>query len=153
MSMLRNAPVILGEKQIGLFQDACFDQTRKRVCALIVSSGIWGKRIVRAQHVRMIAEDFILVDSWSKYHQTDKQQNSLFVRDAGGILAGRVTDYAIGKKELDVLAVEVTPGYLPAENRRRIWVYAYSFAKENDELNIPVVLHSLPRFSREGNES
>ena len=144
-------PVVLGEKQIGLFQNACFDPTRKRVCALIVSSGMRGKRTVPARHVRMIADGFILCDGWSRYRRTDKQQNALFVRDATGLLAGRVTDYAIDKRTLEVLAVEIAPGYLPAENRLRAWIYAYSFMEDSEELSIPVVLHSLPCISREGN--
>lgn len=152
MSMLRNVPVILEEKQIGLFHSACFDQTRKRVRALIVSSGMRGKRIVQAQHVRMIAEGFILIDGWEKYRRTDKQQTSLFVRDTTGLLAGRVTDYAIDKRTLEVLAIEVVSGYLPREICKRDWLYAYSFAEDSDELSIPVVLHSGPCFSREGNE-
>lgn len=145
ISMLRNAPVVLGEKQIGLFQNVCFDQARKKVRALIVSSGMRGRRTVCAQHVRMIADGFILIDGWSKYRQTDKQQNSLFVRDTTGLLAGRVVDYAIDRRTLEVLAIEVIPGYFFPENRCRMWVYTYSFIGDSEELSIPVIQHNLPR--------
>jgi len=140
--MLRNIPVILGEQQMGLFQSACFDKTRKRVCAFIVSSGVRGKRIVPAQHVRMIADGFILVDGWSRYRHSDRQQTSLFVRDTTGLLVGRVTDYAIDKRTLEVLAVELIPGYWTRERRARDWIYAYNFAEDSDELSIPAFLLS-----------
>lgn len=151
MSALRNVPVVLGERQIGLFQDACFDRARKRVYALIVSGGMHGKRIVAAQHVLMLAREFILIDGWSKYRRKNKQQNLPFVRDDTGTLVGRVTDYAIDEKTLDVLALELVPGYLPAENQQKIWMFAYRAA--GDELSIPAALHNGLSYSKEGNEA
>lgn len=150
MSMMRNTPVILGERQIGLLQGIRFDHTRKRVCALIASGGMHGKRIVQTQHIRAIGSEFILVDGWSKYRRSDKQQTALFVRDTTGLLVGCVTDYAIDKKTLEVLAIEVLPGYLPWEAREKIWVFAYNFLEDTGELSIPIVLCSEPNFSEEG---
>lgn len=150
--MLRNVPVVLGERNIGLFQTACFDPAQKRVCALIVSCGMHGKRIVKAQDVRMIAEEFILIDGFSKYRRSNKQQNTPFVRDTTGLLAGRVTDYAIDRKTLDVMAIEVTPGYLFGEQHKRTWIYAYNRTKTDEALSIPAVLHNCPYLSREENE-
>lgn len=152
ISMLRNIPVILGQRQMGIFQSACFDTARKRVCAFIVSSGVRGKRIVQAQHVRMIADGFILVDGWSRYRHSDKQQTSLFVRDTTGLLVGRVTDYAIDENAMEVLAIEVISGYCAKDRKERNWIYAYSIAEDSDELSIPAFLHDQPLISGEGNE-
>lgn len=153
LSMLRNLPIVLGERQIGLCQGACFDRARKRVCALIVSSGMRGKRIVPSASVRMITPEFILVDGWCKYRQSNKQQLWPFIRDASGILAGRVTDYAVDEQTLRVFALEVIPGYFSAERKNRIWFYAHSAEEDDDgELHVPAFLCSQPCSSREGNE-
>jgi len=151
--MLRNTPVIHDACQIGLLQGVCFDETRKRVCAFIISSGMHGKKIIQVRHIQIITQEFILVDGWSRYRRSHKQQTSLFVRDTNGLLVGRVTDYAIDTKTLDVLAIEIIPGYLPEENRMRNWIYAYDFSANTRELSIPVILHSRPFFLREGNEA
>ena len=142
MSMLRNVPVIEGEKQIGFFQSICFDQARKRVRAFVISSGMHGKRVVEAQHICLIANQFILVDGWSRYHRTDKQQTLLFVRDTSGCLIGCVTDYAIEETTMEVLAIEMVSGYLSKEGRMKDWIYVYSFAANSDELCIPAILKS-----------
>lgn len=138
--MLRNVPVIWGERQIGYFQEACLDKTRKRVCALIVSSGMHGKRIVQTQHVHMIADGFVLVDNWTKYRCSARQRTTLFVRDTTGLLVGCVTDYAIDKTTMEILAVEIISGYMPKERKVKSWIYAYSFVEESDELSIPVLM-------------
>lgn len=151
MSMLRNVPVVLGEQRVGLLQSVCFDKAHKRICALIVSGGVHGKRIVQVQHVRMITQDFILIDQWSKHSRSDKQQISLFVRDTTGLLIGRVTDYAIEKETMNIRAVEIVPGYLPQELRKRTWIYEYAFSDHSDEISIPDILCSGPCFSKEGN--
>lgn len=153
MSMLRNTPVIMGERQVGLLQSVCFDHTRKTVRALIVSGGMKGKRMVYARHVLMMTERFILIDGWQKCRKADQQQNGLFVRDPTGILAGRVTDYAIDDATLDVLAIEIAQGYLPVENHCRTWVYTYSPIPDAEEISIPVVLHGLPCYFKGGNEA
>ena len=142
MSVLRNVPVIHGEKQIGLFQSMCFDQARKRVRAFVISSGMHGKRIVHAQHIRMIANEFILIDGWSRFRHTDKQQTALFVRDTSGRLAGCVTDYAIDETTLEVLAIEMISGYLPKESSTKDWIYQYRFVEDSDELCIPDILNN-----------
>ena len=153
MNMLRTTPVIQGERQIGYFQGICFDQARKRVRAFVISSGMYGKRIVEAQHIQMITDKFILVNGWSKYSRTDKQQTSLFVRDTSGLLVGRVTDYAIDETTLEVMAIEIVSGYLPRETRIRDWIYTYVFSENSGELCIPVILRSQQHFCREGFEA
>ena len=153
MSMLRNYPVAFEERQIGLLQSVQFDRARKRVCALVVSCGMRGKRIVHSQNVRMIADEFILVDGLEKYRRSDQQHVWPFVRDTTGMLAGRITDYAIERKTLKVLAVEIVPGYCLSEIKSRIWMYEYSPAKDSCEIIIPDVLHGRSVISKEGNKA
>lgn len=152
MSILRNYPVAFEERQIGLLQSVRFDRARKRVCALVVSCGMRGKRIVPSKHVCMIADGFILVDGLQRYSRSDNQELWPFVRDTTGLLTGRITDYAIERKTLDVFAVEILPGYCPNEIRNRVWMYEYSPAKDSQEMIIPDVLHGESSFSMEGNE-
>ncbi|MBE5799296.1 MAG: hypothetical protein E7321_05020 [Clostridiales bacterium] len=152
MSMLRNEPVVMGERQIGLLQSISLDKARKRVCALVVSCGMHGKRIVPSQHVCMIADGFILVGSQEKYRHSDKQQIWPFARDTTGLLVGRVTDYAIDRKTLDVLAIEIITGYWGKEIRNRIWLYEYSPASDADEIIIPSLFHNKSSCSTEGSE-
>ena len=66
------------------------------------------------------------------------------------MLVGRVTDYAIDTQTLDVLAIEMIPGYGPHEINSRIWVYGYSASERSDEIVIPDILPGKPSFSREG---
>jgi len=150
--MLRNIPVICGDRQIGIFQSVCFDKTRKRVCAFVISGGLYGKRMVSIQHVLMIGQGFILIDGWSRYRRLDGQQISMFVRDTTGLLVGRVTDYAIDRDSMEILAIEVLPGYLPKEISIREWIYAYSFSEDADAWIIPTLLHNQSCISKEGNE-
>lgn len=151
LSALRNVPVILGERQIGLFQHACLDKAQKRVGALIVSGGMRGKRIVPAAHVRVLTKEFILIDGWTKHRQGNKQNDPSFVRDNTGLLVGRVADYAIDEKTLEVLAFELMLGYLPAQRRGKIWMFTYDVS--GTDLSVPIILYSEPSFSREGNEA
>lgn len=153
MSQLRNTPVILGEHQIGIFQSMLFDQTRKRVCAFVISGGMRGKKIVSVQHICALGEDFVLVDGWCRYRRSDKQQIAPFVRDTTGLLVGRVTDYAIDKKTWEVIAVEVLSGYLPHDWQAKSWMYEYCFAADSDELCTPSVLYNQPSFSGEEYEA
>lgn len=139
-SMIQNIPVVFGEKQIGLLQSIGFDQSRKRVQALIVSGGLCGKKLVRSEDVLAIADEFILVKNWNSYHRAKGQQIYPFVRDTEGFLAGRITDYAFDRKKLNVLAVEVITGYLPKESRNKAWIYTYSCTEPYAEITIPVVL-------------
>ena len=151
--MLRNTPVVFNQRQIGLLQDACFDQTRKRVYAFVVSCGLRGKRLVPVQHVVLIGEAFILIDGFEKYHRTDKQQTTWFVRDTMGLLVGRVMDYAIDKQSMEVLAVEIVPGYGLRATRSCIWVYTYGIVMNGlMELSIPLNLSSQPCMFREGED-
>ena len=151
LSTLRNVPVVFEDRRMGLLQSVCFDQNRKKICALIVSAGVHGKRIVLTQHVQTLAQSFIMVDQWSKYRRSDQQQMALFVRDTTGLLVGRVTDYAIEEETMNILAIEMIPGYLPQAYRNRIWIYEYTFSKESDEICVSDILHSWPCFSKGGN--
>lgn len=137
ISMLRNMPVVLGEQQIGFFQNACFDQTRKRVCAFVISCGIKGKRMVLPSQVNLVANEFILINGWSKYLNANQQHSLVFARDLSGLLVGCVSDYAIDRNTLEVLAVEITPGYLPSERRKKMWLYTYFVCDESNDLSIP----------------
>ena len=150
MSMLRNYPVILDERQIGLLQSVRFDQARKRVCALVVSCGMRGKRLIPLKNVRMIADGFILVNGLEKHRRSDQQQIWPFVRDTTGMLVGRITDYAIERASMRVLAIEIIRGYWPAQMRRRIWIHEYNPVKDSEDIIIPGVLHDMPSFSMEG---
>jgi len=137
MSALRNTPVVSGERQIGFLQDACFDPTRKRVCAFVISCGLRGKKTVLPKHVHSWADGFIVIDGWLKYRNSDQQHSLVFVRDPSGVLAGCVTDYMIDRNTLEVLAVEITPGYLACERNKRIWLYEYHISVDSDEMSIP----------------
>lgn len=153
MSMLRNVPVIFDERQVGLFQDICFDQARKQVYAFVVSCGIGGKKLVPAEHVRMISQKFILISGMEKYRRSDRQKTSLFIRDITGTLGGYVSDYAIDKRSLDVLALEIQLGYGLKERKIHTWVYAYTYLTDCDEVSIPLDLHYQPCFYREENDA
>ena len=153
MSTLRNVPVVLGQRQIGLIQDACFDETRKQVYAFVVACGMRGKKLVPVKHVRVLSEQFILIDGLEKYRHTDRQKMSLFVRDTTGILVGRVTDYAIDIRTMEVLALEMIPGYSLRDWRRRIWLYAYRVSQDRNELSIPLHLLRQSCFLEEENDA
>jgi len=152
ISLLRNIPVICGERQIGLFQSAYIDKSRKRVCAFVISSGLYGKRIVSIQHIRMIGDNFILIDGWSRYRPLDGQQLSLFVRDTTGLLVGRITDYAIDQESMEIIAIEMLPGYFPKEIYIRKWIYACNYSEDADAWVIPAILCNQSCISKEGNE-
>ncbi|MDO5299095.1 MAG: hypothetical protein Q4F18_06675 [Clostridia bacterium] len=152
MSILRNYPVICGKKQLGLLQSISLDTAQKRVCALIVSCGMRGKRVVLPEDVESIADGFILAGRSQKYKRGLETSPCVFVRDTTGLLAGRVTDYAIDEQTLGIEAIEMIPGYLPAERRNRLWMYAYVRPESAPELTVPACLGSELIFSREGTE-
>lgn len=154
MSILRNYPVICGKKQLGLLQNVSIDAAQKKVCALIVSCGMRGKRVILPEHVLSIADGFILADQVEKYKRSAETAPCVFIRDTTGLLCGRVTDYAIDEKTLAIEAIEMIPGYLPAERRSRLWMFAYARSDETaGELTVPVCLGSELIFSREGTEA
>lgn len=154
MSILRNYPVICGKKQLGLLQSVSLDPAQKRVCALIVSCGMRGKRVVLPEDVVSIADGFLLVRQADKYRRAMETAPCVFVRDSTGLLCGRVTDYAIDEATLAIQAIEMIPGYLPGERRCRLWIYAYVRADEDaGELSVPACLGSELIFSREGTET
>lgn len=151
MSALRNVPVICRSRQVGLLQSISLDAARKRVHALVVSCGMRGKRVVLGPHVQAVGDGFILADQTQKYRRMDERAGSPFVRDTSGMLAGRVTDYAVDERTLEILAVEVMPGYWPASSRRRFWAFVYHSAEEPDGgLIVPASLGSGLIFPREG---
>lgn len=142
MSVLRNYPVICDEKQLGLLQNISLDSAQKRVNALIISCGLRGKRVVLPQDVISLADGFILARRAQKYKRAYETAACRFVRDTTGLLVGRVTDYAIDEANLNVTAIEMTPGYLPSQ-RSRLWMYAYVRAdSETLELTVPVCVGS-----------
>lgn len=151
MSVLRNYPVICHEKQLGLLQSISLDTAQKRVCALIVSCGMRGKRVVLPEDVLSVADGFILARQAGKYKRRFEAPTCRFARDTSGLLTGRVTDYAIDERTLEIAAIEIMPGYLPAERRALLWTYAYARADERKlELTIPACLGSELIDSREG---
>ena len=152
VSAMRNMPVVMGERQVGLFHEACFDQTRKRVCAFVVSCGMRGKKIVSTPHIRGIADGFILIDARDRYRHSDGQSTSVFVRDTSGLLVGRITDYAIEPSTMEVMAMEMILRYSLRQNANRVWIYAYNQVQDGDELSIPLDLSSQLLFSREEND-
>ena len=151
MSALRNTPVICRGRQIGLLQSISLDAARKRVRALIVSCGMRGKRVVLRQNVQAIADGFILADRTEKYKRIDEKTGSPFVRDTTGMLSGCVTDYAVDEGTLEILAVEIMPGYWPASSRKRLWAFSYHCVEAPDgDLIVPALLGSGLIFSKEG---
>lgn len=153
MSILRNYPVICCNRQVGLLQSINLDAAQKRVCALMVSCGFRGKRVILPQNVLSIADGFILADEVKKYKRAYDREPCVFVRDTTGLLTGKVTDYAIDEQTLGIQAVEMMLGYLPSQRRTRIWIYEYARADaQQDELIVPASLGSELTFSREGNE-
>lgn len=153
LSILRNYPVICHDRQIGLLQSINLDRAQKRVSALLVSCGFHGKRVILPQNVLAIADGFILADEISKYRRAYDEDACAFVRDTTGLLAGKVTDYAIDEKTLSILAVEMSLGYWPSERRTKLWIYEYARAQgSQDELTVPASIGRELTISREGNE-
>lgn len=143
MSVLRNYPVILNQKRLGLVQSACPDDTHKKVKMFVVSCGIHGKRLVDAQDVSMIGEGFILAQKARRFSRQDCTAEHTFVRDTTGQLAGYVSDYAVDENTFEILAAEVCPGYLYAKKRGKMWVYTYHpSASAIHELIIPAGMSS-----------
>ena len=81
MSALRNRPVVCGNKRLGLLQSVSLDSAQKRVRALIVSCGVFGKRVVPGQDVLAIADGFILASGVQRYRRVFETPPCAFVRD------------------------------------------------------------------------
>ena len=151
MSALRNTPVICCSRQIGLLQSISLDAARKRVHALVVSCGLRGKRVVLGEYVQAIADGFILAEQTEKYKRIYEKSGSPFVRDTTGMLVGCVMDYVVDEETLDILAIEVMPGYWPPASRQRFWAFDYHSADDPDGgLIVPASLGSGLIVSREG---
>lgn len=144
MSALRNYPVICSQQRLGLLQSVCLDTAQKRVCALIVSCGLRGKRVVLREDVLSVADGFILARNPQKYKRSFETQRCRFARDTTGLLAGYVTDYAMDEKTLEIAAIELIPGCWPSERKERLWLYVYDMQSASaGELTIPAYLSRL----------
>lgn len=153
LSALRNIPVICDGKPLGLFQGIGLDEAQRRVEAIVVSCGFRGKRVVLAQDIGVIADGFILAQKARKYKRSFEKPLCMFVRDTSGLLAGRITDYAIDEHTLRIVAIEMASGYLPSERRRRLWIYAFARASDQAlELTIPAASFDEPNLPGEENE-
>lgn len=151
LSALRNYPVVCENKPLGLLQGISLDEQQRRIEALIVSCGFRGKRIVLPEDVRAIADGFILAQKAQKYKRSLEKPLCTFVRDTTGLLAGRITDYAIDEEALRVAAIELSPGYLPGERQKRLWMYAYAHnGADASEVTVPASFHGELNLSREG---
>lgn len=148
ISVLRNRPVITGNRQIGLLQSVSLDSAQKRVLALIVSRGLRGKCLLFPAHIRTISDRFILADRISRYERKYELRPCRFIRDTTGALIGRITDFALQEDTLSVSAVEFMPGLLPPERNIRMWVYMYQKLNA-DTLTIPTLMSDEPTFSEE----
>lgn len=143
MSVLRNYPVICGKERLGLLQSVSLDEAQKRVCALIVSCGIRGKRVILPQDVTSIGDGFILAGQARRYKRSDETAPCPFVRDSAGLLVGYVTDYAIDEATLDVMAIEMKPGHLTGRRLGRLWMYSYARPDAQSlELTVPACMGS-----------
>lgn len=125
LSMLRNKPIICGEKRIGLLQNVMMDDAQKKVKALIVSCGIRGRKAVYAEDVISVCDGFILAEKAFPYNAKSLNFSHPFIRDASGLLLGKVMDYAIDEDTLNIIAVELIGGYMPADYSRKLWIYKY----------------------------
>jgi len=151
MSALRNRPVVLSNRQIGYLQTAILDHAQKRVQALIVSRGIQGKCIVLPEQVCHMTDCCILIDGMKKYERMSEKRPCRFAVDTTGRLVGRITDYAVSPKRLEIIAVEIMPGYMPPELSVRIWIYEYQrAANAAHTLTIPALNSYEPTYSWEG---
>ena len=141
MSALRNRPVVCCGRRLGLLQSVSLDSAQKRVCALIVSCGALGKRVVLPQDVLAISDGFILAGCAQRYRRAFETPPCAFARDTTGLLAGRVTDYAIDEQTLAVMAFEMMTGYLGPSRRARLWVLDYVRQDaRSPELTVPACL-------------
>ena len=141
MSILRNFPVVLGQRQIGLLQSVSLNEAQNQVLALIVSCGIRGKRVILPESVEAIGKGFVVVRGVQRYKRKYEASPCSFVRDASGLLCGRVTDYALDDETFAVQAFEMSPGYLGKARRTRLWIYDYRRSESHaEELIIPALL-------------
>ena len=153
MSILRNFPVVLGQRQIGLLQSVSLNEAQNQVLALIVSCGIRGKRVILPESVEAIGKGFVVVRGVQRYKRKYEASPCSFVRDASGLLCGRVTDYALDDETFAVQAFEMSPGYLGKARCTRLWIYDYRRSESHaEELIIPALLGHELTFAREGNE-
>jgi len=142
MSAIRNTPVVIGQKTIGILQSISVDMVQKRVYALNVSCGLKGRYMVVPEDILSISDGFILASGLVRYRQDKRQTYPRFVRDSTGLLVGRVTDYAISEDDLRLNAIEMQIGLLGGERRIRIWIIDYTCSPDKSELIVPVSLGS-----------
>ena len=151
MSTLRNTPVIVNQKSVGILQNVCLDMVQKKVCALHVSCGLHGRYLIMPEDVLTISQEFILAANLNRYKHCNKETNVPFVRDTTGMLVGFVTDYAISKSTLELAAVEMRTGLLPREYLTRIWIMNFTYQIQRNELVVPASLGCELIYSAGGN--
>lgn len=140
ISELRNTPVIVNQIPAGVLHSISMDMEQKRVCALSVSCGLRGRRLVLPEDVLSITNEFILARNIRRYKQPGDRDNARFIRDSTGILVGFVTDYAISEQKMEIEAVEMRIGFLRKEYAARIWVLDFICPPQKEELIVPASL-------------
>lgn len=138
MSVLRNRPVIYREKQIGLLQSIGLDTAQKTVQVLIIAGGFKGKQVVFADQIRSMTTDAVFVCDTYRYRKEYEPVRLRFVKDETGLLVGKITDYLIDEKTMNVAAFEMMRGFLTRDQREKIWVFSWSPGSiREDEIMIP----------------
>lgn len=141
ISDLRNTPVIINQKTVGILHSISIDMVQKKVHALHVSCGLLGRRLVMPEDILNITNEFILVGSIYRYKHPVNSSNARFIRDSTGMLIGYVTDYIINTEhEFQLEAVEMRVGFLPKEYAVRIWALDFFCQIQDDELIVPASL-------------
>ena len=142
MSTMRNTPVIIGQKTIGVLQSFDIDMAQKRVCALNVACGLRGRYMILPKDVVTISPEFILAENTVRSGQFDGKKNARFVRDSTGFLIGYVTDYAVSEENLQLAAIEMRIGFFPGEHKIRIWIMDFTCPSSEREIIVPSALGS-----------
>lgn len=134
VNAVRNVPVIMGNKRIGLMMGLHFDLHAKRATEMVVACGLRGKRRIECKYVTGITDEFILVDDTAKSAPERGRINKAFAFDTTGLLVGSVSDYAVDESSMSILASEVTTRYHPGTYSRQIWVFDYEYIKTGEIL-------------------
>ena len=141
LSKLRNYPVVIGQKKLGLLHSVSLDKAQKRVYALIVTRGMRSKCIVLPDDVQAVSDGFILARRFAPYKKSMEEDRSVFVRDTSGMLVGRIADCMLDETDFRVIAFLMQTGY-SLHQRDCVWVYTYTRSEHASELIIPACLGS-----------
>lgn len=136
MNSLRNTPIIMENKRIGLLSGMIFDLRDKRAKDIVAACGLRGKRRIDCQHIMTLADGFILVDDTTRSRLQLNCSKKVFAFDTSGVLIGCISDYAIDESSMRIIAVEVTTGYYPGKYMRRIWVFDFEYIN-SEEILLP----------------